>query len=231
MLAKNKGNRKKRAGKQGKDRRDTAVPDVPMPLLVPDEDVSTLSVGSSTPSLPASWREVLSDEGELFYYNDATGVSQWEPPEADVPAAASATNTMEGATAAPAAFAFDAPLAESSAGEPVDDFDDEALPRWDGALPFGDGVPSLNLPSFDEYAKGPSKPLPPEDGGFRSKLPPVNPGRSPYDQFEQEVRRPLATLVQPESPLHALVHARTHPWSIVCGGRRRRPSSKNGCSD
>jgi hypothetical protein len=49
--------------------------------------------------------------------------------------------------------------------------DEEELPRFDGGLlPFGDGRPALSLPSFDDYKRGPAKPLPADDGSFRSKL-------------------------------------------------------------
>lgn len=31
-------------------------------------------------SLPSGWREVASENGDVYYYNDASGVSQWEKP-------------------------------------------------------------------------------------------------------------------------------------------------------
>ena len=48
--------------------RGGAVEPPPPPPPPPDED------------MPPGWREVLSDDGELYYFNDETGESQWDRP-------------------------------------------------------------------------------------------------------------------------------------------------------
>jgi len=37
-------------------------------------------------ALPPGWQEVVSAEGETFYFNAATGTSQWEAPATSAPA-------------------------------------------------------------------------------------------------------------------------------------------------
>jgi len=170
LLAKKKKGNKPRNKQQQPS--DSSVPDVPVPLMVPDESVveppSTIDPPTAIGGLAAGWREVVSDEGELFYYNDATGISQWEVPEAAAPAPSPSFD----------APAMPLPLAIMGTDDAAE------LPRSDGGLlPFGDGMPALKLPSFDEYSKGPSKPLPESNDAFQSKLKPINPGKSLYEQY------------------------------------------------
>lgn len=191
LLAKKKAGGKKKKKKPASD--GGGISAAPLPLMVPDDASADVGFdvpaavgggGSAVPSPPAAaaassgWREVLSDEGETFYYNDATGVSQWEAPEAPAPAPAPVPAT---------AFAFDAPttMAGSAGGAAGFDEENEELPRFDGGLlPFGDGMPKLSLPSFDDYKKGPKKELPADDDDrYRSKLTPINQGKSLYEEY------------------------------------------------
>ena len=57
--------------------------------LPPTSALSSRGFVASSGTLPAGWREVTSEQGDLFFYCEATGVSQWEhpaPPPAPLPA-------------------------------------------------------------------------------------------------------------------------------------------------
>ena len=179
--------KKKKAGSQKKEPSAAAnsLPDIPLPLMVPD-DIATSGSSYVEPSPPllfgaaelqSGWQEVLSDDGDIFYYNAATGASQWERP---VPA-------PPFPNAAALSVSARAPTTVLAAAQE----DEEELPRFDGGLlPFGDGRPALSLPSFDDYKRGPAKPLPADDGSFRSKLTPINPGKPLFDAAEK-VEKPF----------------------------------------
>jgi len=84
---------------------------------VPVQESASVPAPTVAPAAyPPGWREVLSDDGEIFYYNDQTGVSQWESPSAAAPDPAP---TAPG----PAQLAFDVPAASagpsSAAGSDV----------------------------------------------------------------------------------------------------------------
>ncbi len=182
--------KKKAGGNKKKGSAAESVPDVPLPLMVPDD---TISAGPTyaepiVAELQSGWREVVSDDGEVFFYNDATGVSQWERPNtAPLPrpgAFASGATTM---AAAPLDAGMAAAGTSATAAAAATNEGQEELPRYDGGpLPYGDGTPALSLPSFDDYKRGPPKPLPADDGAFRSKLTPINPGKPLYDAVEKE---------------------------------------------
>jgi len=70
--------------------------DLPQGLLNPGNEQPDYTmnhddeVGTEPPApaaaLPANWREVVSAEGETFYFNAATDTSQWEAPTTSAPA-------------------------------------------------------------------------------------------------------------------------------------------------
>jgi len=59
-----------------------------VPDNAPDVDVEAVGGGAPPPppppddDLPPGWREVASDDGEIYYFNDETGDSRWEKPTA-----------------------------------------------------------------------------------------------------------------------------------------------------
>jgi len=76
----------------------------------------------------------------------------------------------------------------------VDDFDDVALPALE-PLQLDLDESKVKLPSFDEYKRGPPKPVP-SSTSYTSKLPSINQGRSVYDDLpEKEEKPPLEKLV------------------------------------
>lgn len=89
------------------------------------------------------------------------------------------------------AAASDSSIGSSSSF--ASDDDDEPLPALE-PLELDLDETKVALPSFDEYKKGPSKPMPTKKS-YESKLPSINQGRSPYDDLPQDDKTPLEKLV------------------------------------
>ena len=99
------------------------------------------------------------------------------PPPAEVPSVP-LMDLPPPADAMPPLDLADAPAAFDAAD------DDEPLPELT-PLELDLDESKVALPSFDDYKKGPPKPAPPT-GSYESKLPSINPGRSPYDDLPQK---------------------------------------------
>ena len=80
------GKATKKRGLFGRKKRGAPPPKGDPGTLKPTPPTSARgSVGSSVApggagALQAGWREVVGEDGDVYYYNDDTGESQWEPP-------------------------------------------------------------------------------------------------------------------------------------------------------
>ena len=166
LLAKKKGKGVKTGKGKGGQGSNTGTPlvlpdgDMPLMSIPPPSDVKPVTAGAILPTLQAGWEQYVDPAtGDPYYVNPA-GESTWDRPTAPLPAP-------------PPPVAGDLPPPEAS------DF----MPSFDGGLPFGnepteDGGPKLSLPSFEEYSRGPAKPVPKPGAQYESKLAPINPGNS-----------------------------------------------------
>ena len=123
------------------------------------------------PAQPPPANEQPAESAAAYYPPPA-----YEPPEPES-AAYYAPPAYEPPEPESAAYypppAYEPPDPELASASP------QLKPRDQGFVEDADVPDKIELPSFEDYARGPSKPLPPED--FVSKLPGINPGRSPYD--------------------------------------------------
>jgi hypothetical protein len=140
-----------------------------------------VKAGGSAPSAGAP--EVPATPTPLIIQSDA---SPAPPPPAAAPPPA----------AMPAAMPLDASMPLDAAPLPPRSARPEAeealeLPEITTELPFGD-EPRVQLPSFEDYLKGPAKPRPPPGAQFErnrpyeSKLAPINPGNPRFATEKEE---------------------------------------------
>lgn len=139
--------------------------------------------------------------GDPLQVDTPAGLMQVTVPDGCSPG--SVFEMMVPVAAPPPPSAFQAPPPLESALMSTPPPADAALPReaFAPAADFGEPLPDLEplqlsldeskqaLPSFEEYKRGPPKPVP-TSGSYMSKLPSINPGRSPYDDLPQKDEKP-----------------------------------------
>lgn len=89
-----------------------------------------------------------------------------------------------------------APMAaRGAAPPPAADFDDEPLPALE-PLQLDLDESKQALPSFEQYKRGPPKPMPAAGSTYASKLPSINQGKSIYDQLpEKDEKTPFEKFI------------------------------------